>query len=338
MAIALSDGGPMSRWSWRRKTLIGAIAVIASLGVVAYARFRPVLDRAQARVATGSRMAATRCGPIEYAEAGEGPPVLLVHGAGGGFDQGMALGQELARAGFRVIAPSRFGYLRTPVPADASAEAQADAHACLLDTLSVPRAAIMGVSAGGPSAMQFAIRFPDRTEALVLLVPAAYAPRPADQAAPARASRATMFLFETALRSDFLFWAGRKLAPRAYIRAILGTPPDLAARASPEEQARLQRLLDEILPVSRRREGLLNDARVVSSLPRYDLEKITAPTLAISAADCGYGTYPGAKYTAEHVPNGRFVGYPSGGHMLVGRSADVSAEIIGFLGTARSTR
>jgi len=124
---------------------------------------------------------------------------------------------------------------------------------------------------------------------------------------------------------------GRKIAPGAYIRAILGTPQDLVASAPPDEQARLQTVLDEILPVSRRRKGLLNDARVVSSLPRYDLEKIAAPTLAISTADDGYGTFAGARYTAEHVPGARFIGYPNGGHMLVGRSAAASAEILAFL-------
>ena len=77
-----------------------------------------------------------------------------------------------------MIAVSRFGYLRTPLPEDASAAAQADAHACLLDALNIKRAAVLGTSAGGPSSLQFALRHPGRTAALVLLVPAAYAPRP----------------------------------------------------------------------------------------------------------------------------------------------------------------
>jgi pimeloyl-ACP methyl ester carboxylesterase len=115
------------------------------------------------------------------------------------------------------------------------------------------------------------------------------------------------------------------------VRSILGTPPDLVASAPPEEQARVQRVLDEILPVSPRRPGLVNDARVVSSLARADLEKISAPTLAISTADDGYGTLAGARYTAEHVPHARFIGYPSGGHMLVGRDAEATAEIVAFL-------
>src|SRR5262249_60116353 len=142
------------------------------------------------------------------------------------------------------------------------------------EALGIQRAAIMGVSAGGPSALQFALRFPDRTQALVLLVPATYAPRP-NQAPPVRASGTTIFLFDTALRSDFLFWAGSKVAHRTFVRGILGTPPEVVERASPEEQARIQTVLERILPVSARRVGLLNDARVVSSLTRYDLETIT---------------------------------------------------------------
>src|SRR5262249_52324025 len=109
---------------------------------------------------------------------------------------------------------------------------------------------------------------------------------------------------------------------------------DLVAAASPEDKARLRSVLDQILPVSRRAAGLLNDARVVSSLPRYDLEAITAPTLAISTTDDGYKTFAGAPYTAEQIPGARFIGYPTGGHMLVGRSAAVSEEIVTFLRAA----
>ena len=122
-----------------------------------------------------------------------------------------------------------------------------------------------------------------------------------------------------------------QLAHDTFVRAILGTPPEVAAAATAAEQARLQRILDEILPVSQRRLGLLNDAAVTSSLPRYPLEAIQAPTLTISTADDQYGTYDGARYTAEQVSHARFLGYPSGGHMLVGHAADADGEIQAFL-------
>jgi outer membrane protein, multidrug efflux system len=82
----------------------------------------------------------------------------------------------VGKAQAQVIAMSRFAYLRTPMPADASATAQADAHVCLMDALGISQAAVMGGSAGGPSALQMAIRYPDRVSALVLQVPLAYKP------------------------------------------------------------------------------------------------------------------------------------------------------------------
>lgn len=68
---------------------------------------------------------------------GDGPPVLLLHGAGGGYDQGLLIGETFLGAGYRFIAPSRFGYLRSAIPRDGSPGAQADGYAALLDTLTV---------------------------------------------------------------------------------------------------------------------------------------------------------------------------------------------------------
>ena len=310
----------------------------ASAAAVLFARYRRDLRRARLRISTGSRVAETSAGPIEYAEAGDGAPVLVIHGAGGGFDQSIYFAGPLVRAAFRVIAPSRFGYLRTPLPGDASPEAQADAHAALLDALGVPRAAVLGASAGAPSAMQLALRHPGRVSALVLLVPAAYpaliAPRPAG-ATPGRASAATAVLFDTALKSDFLFWLAPRLARRTVLRGILATAPSVVEQATAGERARVDGLLERILPVSARRLGLRNDARVTSSLPRYELERIEAPTLAISLEDDLFGTWEGARYSAQHVPDGRFVGFPTGGHLWVGHHEELMAEIGRFLaGTA----
>ncbi|HSC47654.1 MAG TPA: alpha/beta hydrolase [Gammaproteobacteria bacterium] len=307
------------------------ICLVAFIGAVWIgADYRRDVDAARERLATGSQIAETRCGPIEYAVAGEGPPVLVVHGAGGGFDQGLIIGAPLVKAGFRVIAVSRFGYLRTPLPQDASAAAQADAHACLLDALGIPRTAILGASAGAPSAMQFAIRHPERCRALVLLVPATFMPRSGEEPSVKRPP-GLVALFSTLLRSDFLFWLAPHISRAAVEKAIMGTPPAVVEQASPAEQARMLQMIDQIMPVSPRRLGLLNDGAVVTTLPRYDLERIDAPTLVIDAADDLYGFYAGAQYTAAHIPGARFVGYPTGGHMLIGRQDEIEAQITAFL-------
>src|SRR5690349_8731187 len=154
---------------------LAALAAAAALAL-AYPEYRRDIEAARSRVARGSEIAQSACGPIEYAAMGAGPAVLLVHGAGGGFDQLLDMARALARRGFRVVAPSRFGYLRTPLPADASPAAQADAHACLLDALKLDSVAVIGISAGAPSAMQLCLRHPKRCTALVLCVPLTYTP------------------------------------------------------------------------------------------------------------------------------------------------------------------
>jgi pimeloyl-ACP methyl ester carboxylesterase len=115
------------------------------------------------------------------------------------------------------------------------------------------------------------------------------------------------------------------------IRAILVTPPVVVANASADEQTRVDETLRHILPVSPRRLGLLNDAAVTSSLQRYDLERIETPTLVMSAADDLFGTYDGARYTAEHIPHARFIGYTSGGHLSVGHQTEMMSEIVSLV-------
>ncbi|MDB5914408.1 MAG: alpha/beta hydrolase [Ramlibacter sp.] len=314
---------------------VARFAGLVTLGValaawLVWSRFDSDMAAAAARAGHGSRVVATRCGPIEYQEAGSGAALLVVHGSGGGHDQGMAFGKGLAGPGIRVIAMSRFGYLGTPMPADGSPAAQADAHVCLLDALGIGRAAVLGASAGAPSAMQMAIRHPARTSALVLLVPLAYKPAAvADSAKPLPAAAEKMLL--RLVGSDFLFWAALHVARDQVIRFVLATPPELAAAAPPAERARVARMLEGILPVSARAAGLRSDSVLGKGLPPYPLESIRAPTLVISTRDDGFGTYASAQYTASRIPGAKFVGFDHGGHLWVGHDQAVRTEIVQLL-------
>ena len=315
----------------RRIVSVGLALAAGFATAQVLAAYRRDLRAAHRRVNAISCIANTAAGPIEYAEVGAGAPVLVVHGAGGGIDQGLDLGAPLAAHGFRVIAMSRFGYLRTPMPVDASPEAQADAHASLLDCLGIERAAIIGASAGAPSGLQFALRHPQRCMALVLMVPAAYAPRPGRESERLPAPPLTQFVFDTALRSDLLLWAAIRFARRVVVRTLLATPPDAVDAAAPDERARVGRMLQHILPVGERRLGLLNDARITSTLHREPLERVAVKTLAISTADDLFGTYEAARYSAAHIPGARFLGFETGGHVCVGHERRIVDEIARFL-------
>ena len=312
--------------------ILFAIFTVAFVGATLLVKwqFDTDMQRARAHAARGSVLLPTRCGPIEYQESGTGVPLLAVHGSGGGHDQGMAFASGLAARGLRVIAMSRFGYLRTPMPTDASAAAQADAHVCLLDALGIPKAAVMGGSAGAPSALQLAIRHPDRVSALVLLVPLAYKPPPQADSASTMPPWVEATMMQV-IGSDFLFWSALHVARDQVIKAVLATPPELLARASPQERARVGAMLDNILPVSLRAEGLRSDTNVGKHLSPSPLESIRAPTLVISASDDRYGTFASAQYTAGHIPGAKFIGFDEGGHIWVGHNDEVLAAIANLL-------
>ena len=111
----------------------------------------------------------TAHGPVEAVSWGEGLAVLLLHGAMGGYDQGILLAQTVTYPRFRYVAVSRPGYLGTLLRAGKTPQEQADLCAELLDRLGVSSAAEIAISGGGPAALQFALRHAKRCCGLVMI-------------------------------------------------------------------------------------------------------------------------------------------------------------------------
>ena len=116
-----------------------------------------------------SEIAITSAGEIEYALRGSGPVLLILHGGPGGYDQGLLDYEIWTEGGFSVLSISRPGYLRTPLTTGVTFEEQADAIDALLVSLEISEVAVLGASAGGPVALQFALRHPKRIRALILM-------------------------------------------------------------------------------------------------------------------------------------------------------------------------
>ena len=314
----------------RRALLVAFVVVLAVAAMMTYGQFQRDIAAAYQRIESGSTMVETDCGPIEYARVGDGAPVLLAHGAGGGFDQGLDFGRDLAALGVEIIAVSRFGYLRSPLPEDASPAAQADTYACLLDALDLTQVSVLGASAGTPSALQFALRHPDRIAALMLLAPVAYQPHK-EGAVAVQPPDWVLLLSATVLQSDFLMWATQRLMGETLLKSLLATPPEQVAAADPEEQARAATMLSHILPVRPRRHGLLNDGRILMAIEPYPLYQIRAPTLLISARDDGYGSYDIARYMQAEIPGAELLDLPDGGHLWIGHHQQVVSAISDFV-------
>lgn len=317
----------------RRRAILGLAAAGLAAGAVGTGlSFRRDLRAARVRLdGIGARTVETAAGGVAAAIEGDGPPLLFLHGSGGGYDQGLLFAAPLVARGWQAIAPSRFGYPGTPLPSDATHRAQADAHAALLDALGVERAAVVGASAGAVSAASFAERHPDRCAALVLLVPAAPLPGAPPMApwAPWQERMAT-----AALRSDFLFWTLVATAPDFLTRTLLATDPALVAAASASEQARVRAILEHTLPIAPRALGILNDGRETQSPAPPDYAAIGVPTLALSFAGDLYETDRIARALAGLIPGAELEIYPAGGHVGVGYYDSAMERVDGFLRAA----
>jgi pimeloyl-ACP methyl ester carboxylesterase len=300
-----------------------AFLVVFGPVLLIYLRFRREIRAARARLQRGgSQVVETACGPIEVATSGAGPAVLVAHGIFGGYDQGLVVARGRLGEEFRSIVPSRFGYLRTPLSDAASPARQADAHGAVLDALGIEKAAIIATSTGGTSAIQFALRHPERCSALVLF--SSNAPGETNADLPPERLAAVVF------RSDLLFWLMTAVF-RPGLRSIMGVPEKF--KLKPEHEADLTEAVATSLPAHPRSAGALFDMFVSNPdiNTGYPLETITVPVLIVSAVDDPLTPHRNAQAMAARISGAKLIAIESGGAMLLGHEERVRAEITAFL-------
>ena len=150
------------------KLIIFAILIIGVL-IIAI-RFSQVERKAKERFAwyeAKAESVETSYGTITYIDEGEGEPVLSCHGICGGYDQAYDTLGDVTDI-YRVIAPSRFGYTGSDAPENPSVENQVEAFVELLDSLEIQQTYVLATSAGGATAIKFAMMHPERTKGLIL--------------------------------------------------------------------------------------------------------------------------------------------------------------------------
>ena len=218
------------RLSRRSVIALASVSCGAALfgGGYALGSYGRTLAAANSRITQKSSLINTRFGDLEFAIAGHGDPFVMIHGTGGGFDQGLRFSGGLIEQGFEVIAPSRFGYLRSSFPDDPSPQNQADAFVELLDFLEIDQVPIAGGSAGALTAAYFALRHPSRCSHLVLIVPAMNL----TNRDPVEFTRFQQYMVGNLLSSDRWFWAAQTIAPKQLIGTLLATDPALLDDAS----------------------------------------------------------------------------------------------------------
>ena len=278
------------------------------------------LEADRARLAAVPRRAIpTEFGVIEYAERGTGEPLLVIHGIFGGCDSGLVSVDGMF-SDRRVIAPSRFGYLGSSLPAGATPADQADAFAALLDGLGVSSADVVAISAGATSGLQFALRHPDRVRHLIVMSGNLPGSPTAEHQPEAN---------KLLVRSEFPMWAVRTFA-RPLLARLMGVPRGY--QLTDADASVVHDIAATIFPVKPRADGVIFDFFVSNpDVNAYDLEAITVPALIVHAADDPLASYEGARRAAERIPGARLVSVDRGGHLMLGQQDAVEPELAAFL-------
>ncbi len=289
-----------------RWTAGGSIVVL----IVLVSGYRRDINGSYERLRDRGEVLASPYGDIEYTQGGSGPPVLVIHGSGGGYDQGELLVEAMLGDDFHWIAPSRFGYLRSTFHEGATFDDQAHAYAYLLDELGIEKAAVVTMSHGGPSALLFAALHPDRVSSLTLVSAGVAAQAVENQEAANRKGEMLVRIY----KYDALYWGMTTLFRKQFM-GLMGANEAVIAGLTPEQRDLAVRILDYMNPASPRFAGAAFDNK--AAMPNERIAAIRAPTLVLHARDDALQLFHNAEFAAATIPDARLVGFETGGHLLL---------------------
>jgi pimeloyl-ACP methyl ester carboxylesterase len=329
------------RWRRLRRALLVllAIPVLLAAGLTVWDGGADLDPRRELLpgVALDLRTAEMSRGPVEYDLHGtSGPVVLSVHAGLGGADQGRLFASWLQPDGYRILSPSRPGYLGTPLRSGRTLDEQADLLADLLDELRIDRVGVVAVSAGGPVAYTFAARHPGRVWGLVVIGGVSLPDPDARAGSP--------------VRRAFLNAIGQKLA-RLTATVSLGTivsgtldetstftDAQKAGRVdhiirTPEVRHFFEAMFETTFPYEKRMPGTTNDALQTREMD-IAFERITGPALILHGTSDGDVPVRHGENAAARIPGARHHWEPDEDHLwfwLSPRASSAQRDVSAFL-------
>ncbi len=289
-----------------------------------------------------SEVAMTSVGEIEYVLKGSGPVLLMLHGSPGGYDQCLLDAEMWIDQGFSLLTISRPGYLRTPLSTGETFEEQADAVEALLDTLAISKIAILGASGGGPIALHFALRHPDRLSALILMAAVSNEYSVSQDQLDSLLGR--IFLSDSG--ADFGAWLYDILTRRSTawslkeaLKETMIVDPEVRdnyvkqVMDLPEQVDWYKRFIRTTCPMSPRMVGLNNDIKLLQQVSFTSLEDVKCPTLVIHGTVDGDVSYSNAEFAASSIPNAKLYSLENIGHVvwLGEHVSKMNSDLIEFL-------
>ena len=304
----------MGRKAWYKQMWIyiigGVLLFLVVYLIVQGIRCSIAVKESKERLATyGSKTVQLSYGNMSYVDTGEGETILSVHGIFGGYDQAYDTCKDFS-SDYRIIAPSRFGYLGSDILGDGTPAEQATAYVELLDKLGIDKVYLLATSAGGSVAIRFALDYPERTKGLILYCSAMpFTEKPekySEYAGP-----------PAFLCNDFTMFLISPL-----FDPIMGMEPST---------------IYSMLPVDDRKNGVVLDASVTNldmarNYDDYRIEELQMPTLVFHAKDDKLASYTDTEKAVKRFPNCTFIPFESGGHLIVGHGEEIKEAVSKFIG------
>ena len=287
----------------------GVFLALAMYFIVQGIRCGAAVRESKNRLAAyNAQTAALSYGDMAYVDSGEGEVILSVHGIFGGYDQAYDTCKDFC-SDYRIIAPSRFGYLGSDVSGDGTPARQAAAYVELLDKLGIDKVYLLATSAGGSVAIRFALDYPQRTKGLILycsaMPPVEKPEKYAEYAGP-----------PPFLCNDYVMFL---LSPM--FEPIMGMEPST---------------IYSMLPINDRKVGVILDASVTNpdmarDFGEYPIEDLQVPTLIFHAKDDKLASYIETEKAVARFPNCTFISFESGGHLLTGHAEEIKETVSDFV-------
>lgn len=273
-----------------------------------------------------NKIAETELGSIEYSIFGSGQPVLFLHGGhSNSLETLFQKGYDKSK--FQLLTPSRPGYGKTPLANFKTPKASAELIIALLDFLKINEVIVVGISAGGLTALELASNYPTRSKKLVLI------------------SAVTMkWLSE----SDDLYIRGKKMfspnkEKRSWVlfRFFFKLFPKLMTKVLFKELSTIEKpviLKDEIAEIKamtfKQSSGFGFENDLDQDIADGIIEQIKCPTLILHSKNDKSVNLEMAQYSNQKIENSELKTYDNKwGHLLwVGKeSAKPIADVMRFI-------
>lgn len=247
---------------------------------------------------------------LYYEEAGEGPPLLLLHGLGSSHNM---FKEEMAqfKNDYRVIAIDCRGHGQSDKPAKYTLNDHIEDAVALLDHLGIERAHVIGVSMGSYIAQGLVLAHPDRVGKLVLVVSKAHGKTSSTQEMLVRYADELEGIPEQKQMEYLSKYVFHNLpAIQKWREEMLELEPELS--------------ITEMAAANKAMEGF--DFR--AALPTVEAE-----TLVISGSHDGLNPPVRGKELASLIPNAAYVEFEGSGHAPnVEEPEKFKETILNFLG------